>query len=180
MAAPPVQGGRHGTQYGHLFTGKTAMKISANTVVTLDYEVKDPQHEMVDPGERPLVYLHGTGGIFPKLEAALTGKAAGDTLEVHLEPEDAFGEYDDELVTTELLENLPEGVVVGMQLEGTGEHGTHIMSITEIDEGRAVLDGNHPLAGLALVFACTVSAVRTATPEELEHGHAHGDGGHPH
>ena len=47
------------------------MKISANTVVTLDYEVKDPQHEMVDPGERPLVYLHGSSGIFPKLEAAL-------------------------------------------------------------------------------------------------------------
>ena len=156
------------------------MKISANTVVTLDYEVKDPQHEMVDPGESPLVYLHGTGGIFPKLEAALDGKVVGDTLEVHLEPEEAFGEYDDELVTTELLENLPEGVLVGMQLEGTGEHGKHTMSITESDDGRAVLDGNHPLAGLALVFACTVSAGPPATTEELEHGHAHGDGGHQH
>ncbi len=156
------------------------MKISANTVVTLDYAVKDPQHEIVDPGERPLVYLHGTGGVFPKLEAALDGKTVGDTLVVHLEPDEAFGEYDDELVTTELLENLPEGVLVGMQLEGTGEHGRHIMSITEIADGRAVLDGNPPLAGLALVFSCTVSAVRPATPEELEHGHAHGDGGHQH
>jgi len=156
------------------------MKISARTVVTRDYEVKDPQSEIVDPGERPLVYLHGTGGIFPKLEAALTGKTVGDTLEVHLEPEDAFGEYDDELVTTEQLGNLPDGVVVGMQLEGTGEHGKHVMSITEIDDGHAVLDGNHPLAGLALVFSCTVSAVRAATAEELEHGHAHGAGGHQH
>jgi FKBP-type peptidyl-prolyl cis-trans isomerase SlyD len=156
------------------------MKISANTVVTLDYEVKDPQHEMVDPGERPLVYLHGSSGIFPKLEAALDGKTVGDAVQVQLEPEDAFGEYDDELVTSELLQNLPEGVLVGMQLEGTGEHGTHIMSVTEIEDGRAVLDGNHPLAGVTLVFSCTVSEVRAATAEELAHGHAHGDGGHQH
>ena len=156
------------------------MKISANTVVTLDYEVKDPQHEMVDPGERPLVYLHGSSGIFPKLEAALDGKTVGDSVQVQLEPEDAFGEYDDELVTSELLQNLPEGVLVGMQLEGTGEHGTHIMSVTEIEDGRAVLDGNHPLAGVTLVFSCTVSEVRAATAEELAHGHAHGDGGHHH
>ena len=156
------------------------MKISANTVVTLDYEVKDPQHEMVDPGERPLVYLHGSSGIFPKLEAALDGKTVGDSVQVQLEPEDAFGDYDDELVTSELLQNLPEGVLVGMQLEGTGEHGTHIMSVTEIEDGRAVLDGNHPLAGVRLVFSCTVSEVRAATTEELAHGHAHGDGGHQH
>ena len=156
------------------------MKISANTVVTLDYEVKDPQHEMVDPGERPLVYLHGSSGIFPKLEAALDGKTVGDSVQVQLEPEDAFGEYDDELVTSELLQNLPEGVLVGMQLEGTGEHGTHIMSVTEIEDGRAVLDGNHPLAGVTLVFSCTVSEVCAATTEELAHGHAHGDGGHQH
>jgi FKBP-type peptidyl-prolyl cis-trans isomerase SlyD len=156
------------------------MKISANTVVTLDYEVKDPQHEMVDPGERPLVYLHGSSGIFPKLEAALDGKTVGDSVQVQLEPEDAFGDYDDELVTSELLQNLPEGVLVGMQLEGTGEHGTHIMSVTEIEDGRAVLDGNHPLAGVTLVFSCTVSEVRAATAEERAHGHAHGDGGHQH
>ena len=156
------------------------MKISANTVVTLDYEVKDPQHEMVDPGERPLVYLHGSSGIFPKLEAALDGKTVGDSVQVQLEPEDAFGEYDDELVTSELLQNLPEGVLVGMQLEGTGEHGTHIMSVTEIEDGRAVLDGNHPLAGVTLVFSCTVSEVRAATAEELAHGHAHGGGGDQH
>ena len=156
------------------------MKISANTVVTLDYEVQGRQHEMVDPGERPLVYLHGSSGIFPKLEAALDGKTVGDSVQVQLEPDDAFGEYDDELVTSELLQNLPEGVLVGMQLEGTGEHGTHIMSVTEIEDGRAVLDGNHPLAGVTLVFSCTVSEVRAATTEELAHGHAHGDGGHQH
>lgn len=156
------------------------MKISPNTVVTLDYEVKDPQYEMIDPGQRPLIYLHGTGGIFPKLEAALEGKTVGDAVLVHLEPKDAFGEYDDELVTTELLQDLPEGVLVGMQLEGTGEHGTHIMSVTGIEDGRAVLDGNHPLAGITLVFCCTVSEVRAASVEELEHGHAHGDGGHQH
>ncbi len=156
------------------------MNISLNSVVTLDYKVSDTDHETVDPGESPLVYLHGSGGIFPKIEAALEGKGVGTALEIHLEPEEAFGEYDDELVTVETLENLPDGVQVGMQLEGTGEHGTHIMTITAIDEGKAVLDGNHPLAGLALIFSCTVSEVRAATSEEIEHGHAHGAGGHHH
>ena len=156
------------------------MKISARTVVTLDYQVTDPQHELVDPGEQPLVYLHGSGGLFPKLEAALEGKAAGDLVEVLLEPDEAFGEYDDERVTTERLENLPEGVVVGMQLEGASEHGRHLVRITEIDDGTAVLDGNHPLAGVTLMFSCTVSEVRAATAEEVAHGHAHGEGGHQH
>jgi len=156
------------------------MKISPNCVVTLDYQVTDIDHEIVDPGEGPLVYLHGADGIFPKLEAALTGKTLGDALKVELAPEDAFGEYDEELLTTELVENLPEGVLVGMQLEGSSEHGTHIMTVTQIDDGKAVLDGNHPLAGLTLIFSCTVSDVRAATPEELEHRHAHGAGGHHH
>lgn len=156
------------------------MKISARTVVTLDYQVTDPQHELVDPGERPLVYLHGSGGLFPKLEAALEGKSVGDLVEVRLEPDDAFGDYDDGQVKTERLENLPEGVVVGMQLEGTDENGRHLVRITEIDDGTAVLDANHPLAGVTLMFSCTVSEVRDATPEEVAHGHAHGEGGHLH
>ena len=156
------------------------MKISTHTVVTLDYQVTDPEHELVDPGERPLVYLHGTGGLFPKLETALEGKSVGDIVEVRLEPGEAFGDYDDGFVTSEPLANLPEGVQVGMQLEGTGERGTHLVRITEIDEGVATLDGNHPLAGVTLMFSCTVSAVRAATPEEVAHGHAHGEGGHSH
>jgi len=156
------------------------MHISTNTVVTLDYQVTDIDHEVVDPGEGPLVYLHGADGIFPKLEAELAGKTVGDAVKLELAPEDAFGEYDEALLQTVALENLPEGVQVGMTLEGTDENGRHIMTVTQIDEGMAVLDGNHPLAGLTLVFSCTVSDVRAATPEELEHGHAHGDGGHQH
>jgi FKBP-type peptidyl-prolyl cis-trans isomerase SlyD len=156
------------------------MHISPHSVVTLDYQVTDIDHEVVDPGESPLVYLHGADGIFPKLEAALTGKTVGDALKLELAPEDAFGEYDEALLQTVALENLPDGVQVGMTLEGTDENGRHIMTVTQIDEGMAVLDGNHPLAGLTLIFSCTVSDVRAATPEELEHGHAHGDGGHQH
>ena len=156
------------------------MHISPKTVVTLDYEVTDIDHEVVDPGENPLVYLHGADGIFPKLEAELAGKTVGDAVKLELAPEDAFGEYDEALLQTVALENLPDGVQVGMTLEGTDENGRHIMTVTQIDEGMAVLDGNHPLAGLTLVFACTVSDVRAATPEEIEHRHAHGAGGHHH
>ena len=72
------------------------MQISANTVVTIDYKVSDTDNNLVDPGQEPIVFLHGTGGIFPKIEAALLGKSVGDALEIALEPADAFGDYNDD------------------------------------------------------------------------------------
>jgi len=156
------------------------MQISTNSVVTIDYKVSDIDNNLVDPGQEPIVFLHGAGGIFPKIEAALLGKSVGDALEVRLEPADAFGEYDEEQLVVEPLESLPAGAEVGMQLEARGPQGSRILTISAIEDGKAVLDGNHPLAGMALTFACTVSDVRAATAEEIEHGHAHGEGGHHH
>jgi FKBP-type peptidyl-prolyl cis-trans isomerase SlyD len=156
------------------------MQISANTVVTIDYKVSDTDNNLVDPGQEPIVFLHGTGGIFPKIEAALLGKSVGDALEIALEPADAFGDYNDDNLIVEALSNLPAGAEVGMQLEAHSAEGTRLLTITSIEDGKVVLDGNHPLAGVSLVFACTVSDVRAATAEEIEHGHAHGEGGHHH
>lgn len=156
------------------------MQISANTVVTIDYKVSDTDNNLVDPGQEPIVFLHGTGGIFPKIEAALLGKSVGDALEIALEPADAFGDYNDDNLIVEALSNLPEGAEVGMQLEARSAEGSRMLTITSIEDGKVVLDGNHPLAGVSLVFACTVSDVRAATAEEIEHGHAHGEGGHHH
>lgn len=156
------------------------MQISANTVVTIDYKVSDTDNNLVDPGQEPIVFLHGTGGIFPKIEAALLGKSVGDALEIALEPADAFGDYNDDNLIVEALSNLPAGAEVGMQLEAHSAEGARMLTITSIEDGKVVLDGNHPLAGVSLVFACTVSDVRAATAEEIEHGHAHGEGGHHH
>jgi FKBP-type peptidyl-prolyl cis-trans isomerase SlyD len=166
------------------------MQIDVNTVVTLAYSVADSDGNIIDAGEHPLVYLHGGhGGIFEKIEEELLGQVAGFQKDIRLQPEEAFGEYDAELVLMEPRELFPPDIEVGMQFEraagdGKGgddeDEGDMLFTITDIAEGKVVVDGNHPLAGMALVFTCTVSEVRAATAEEIEHGHVHGDGGHLH
>lgn len=159
------------------------MQIEKNTVVTLNFQVLDPDGNIIDDGQHPLVYLHGGyDGIFPRLEEALHGKNTGDRFEIKLEPEDAFGEYDEELVRVEPINLFPENIEVGMQFERGGEDDEDDMlyTITDIADGKVVVDGNHPLAGIALSFKVTVADVRTATEEEIAHGHVHGAGGHHH
>jgi FKBP-type peptidyl-prolyl cis-trans isomerase SlyD len=161
------------------------MQIVKNTVVTLDFQVFDPDGNMLDDGRNPLVYLHGGyDGIFPRLEEALEGRNQGESFEIKLEPDDAFGEYDEELVRIEPLSLFPENIEVGMQFErgGEGEDDDDgvLYTITDIADGKVVVDGNHPLAGISLQFKVTVAEVRPATEEELSHGHVHGVGGHHH
>lgn len=159
------------------------MLIAKNTVVTLGYRVTDSDGNLVDEGSSPLVYLHGGyDGIFPRIEESLQGKTVGDKLEVKLQPDDAFGEYDAELVMIESRNLFPENIEVGMQFERAAEDGEddELYTITEIADDKVVVDGNHPLAGLALVFSCEVSEVRAASAEEVAHGHIHGPGGHHH
>ena len=154
------------------------MLVIKNTVVTLDYNVTDPDGELVDAGKEPLVYLHGGyDDIFPMIEEALQGKKVGETVVVKMQPDDAFGEYDADLIQVESRKDFPKELQVGMQFEGLPEGGEDddalIYRVTEIAEDRVVLDGNHPLAGMALVFTCTVTAVRPASTEEIAHGHIH-------
>lgn len=159
------------------------MQIGKDSVVTLEYRVTDAQGELVDEGSEPLVYLHGGyGGIFAKIEETLQGKSAGEHFDVKLEPEEAFGEYDAELVMIEPRNLFPDSIEVGMQFERATEDGEddELFTITDIAEDKVVVDGNHPLAGMALVFSCTVADVRAATPEEIGHGHVHAPGGHHH
>lgn len=160
------------------------MQIARNTVVTLNYTVTDTDGNSVDEGKAPIVYLHGGyGGIFDRIEEALQGKAAGESLIVKLEPEDAFGDYDAELVNIESRKLFPDNIEVGMQFEraddGEEDEGT-LYTITDIADDKVVVDGNHPLAGMALVFSCSVAEVRAASEEEISHGHVHGNGGHHH
>jgi FKBP-type peptidyl-prolyl cis-trans isomerase SlyD len=159
------------------------MQIAKNTVVSLTYELFDTDGKLIEKTDGPIEYLHGGyQGIFPLVEQALTGKAAGETCRVRLEPEAAFGEYDAQLVHLEPRNKFPDNIAVGMQFEGRGvESGTTLVyTVTNIAGDKVAVDGNHPLAGKTLHFAGTVTAVRAATAEELTHGHVHGAHGHEH
>jgi len=147
-------------------------QVANNTVVTLNYTAADPDGNLIDEGAEQIVYLHGGyEGIFTPIEEALAGKSVGDSVTVKLQPSEAFGEYDVDLVQVESLEMLPQPLKVGMMIEGEttdDEDGNpSFFTVTEIAEGKAVLDGNHPLAGIALVFSCAVAAVRPARAEEI-------------
>lgn len=159
------------------------MEILKNTVVTLDYSVRDPDGNVVDDGANPLVYLHGGyDAIFPLLEEKLHGMKVGEKLNIKLQPDDAFGEYDESLVLVEDRELFPADIEVGMAFERVGDDGEDdmVFRITDVADKKVVVDGNHPLAGMALVFDVTIREVRQASAEELEHGHVHGPHGHHH
>jgi FKBP-type peptidyl-prolyl cis-trans isomerase SlyD len=151
------------------------MEVARDTVVSLDLELADLWGNLIQRSERSLQYLHGGyDEILPALERALAGKRAGDVLTVRLEPEEAFGEYDEALLRVEPRARFPAEVAVGMQFEGIpgGEQDGVIYAVTDIAEDRVVLDGNHPLAGIAIEFRLTVRDVRAATPREIADGRA--------
>jgi len=153
--------------------------------VKLDFELKDCDGELLEDEGAQLEYLHGGfGGIFPKVEEALEGKDVGHEMSLTLEPDDAFGEYDAELLRVEPRAQFPKEVEVGMRFEGIpggDEDAALIYTVTDVSPESVVVDGNHPLAGERLFFKAKVAGVRPATKEELQHGHVHGDlGVHAH
>lgn len=159
------------------------MQIAMNTVVSMTYELKNAQGEVLESSTEPVAYLHGGyDNIFPKVEEAMHGKNIGDTIEVSLEPDEAFGEYDENLVQIEPASAFPTNELkVGMQFEGEDETGDVILyTVTEIANDKVVVDGNHPWAGERLLFIAKITAVRQANQEEVAHQHVHGEGGHHH
>jgi len=128
----------------------------------------DAQGQLLERTESPLVYLHGAGDIFARVEAALAGHEAGYRTSVMLEPEDAFGDADASLVHLVECRRLGPKVEVGMRYEGLpGRADGRIYTVTDVAEGMAVLDGNHPLAGYALRLDLAVRDVQRASEEEL-------------
>lgn len=161
------------------------MKIVKDCVVSLRYELFDADGELVEKVDDPVSYLHGGyDGIFPLVEEAVHGKGVGDQCSVTLQPDDAFGEYEHDLVEVEARSSFPADVAVGMQFEGAPEESDDddfmLYTVIEVNDDEVTVDGNHPLAGKTLTFNCTVTGVRKATAEELEHGHVHEAGGHLH
>ncbi len=162
------------------------MKIAKDTVVSLSYELVDVNGGAVlEKSSEPISYVHGGyDGIFPTVEEALQGKNTGDKVSVKMEPDDAFGEYEHDLVRVEPRDMFPRDIEIGMQLEGGAEDDEDedymLYTVVEITDKEVTVDGNHPLAGKTLNFTATVTGVRVATKEELDHGHVHGAGGHHH
>ena len=158
------------------------MKIDKNTAVTLQFKVTDLQGKLIEDGKEPSVYLHGGyGNTLPKIEAALDGQESGYQLTLELQPEDAFGIYDDSLLRSLPKKQFPPGVKVGGQLEGHGDNGQMmVFNVMKIKGDTVLLDGNHPLAGKALRFTIKVLDVRQASEEEIAHQHVHGAHGHQH
>jgi FKBP-type peptidyl-prolyl cis-trans isomerase SlyD len=143
------------------------MQVGRDTVVTLKIEMYDAHGALLHAPEEPHTYLHGGyGGLLAALESSLEGKEPGESVRVQLEPEQAFGEYDAELLRVELASRYGDGVEIGMEIE----EEDRLYTVTDVAEGSVVLDANHPLAGMALRFACEVLTVRTAKPEEIERG----------
>ena len=162
------------------------MKIEKNTVVSLRYKLTDAQNNIIEEPDSPMVYLHGGyEGTFPKIETLLNGQDVGYEASIQLEPSEAFGEYDPELLKIEPRARFPEPLEVGMQFEGVpdaedeGDSGDAddeplIYTVTDVADSQVVLDGNHPLAGMALRFWVQVEDIRAATDEEIENRHPEG------
>ena len=160
------------------------MKIEKNTVVSLRYKLTDAQNNIIEEPDSPMVYLHGGyEGTFPKIETLLDGQDLGYEASIQLEPSEAFGEYDPELLKIEPRARFPEPLEIGMQFEGVpdaeeeGDSGEVdddeplIYTVTDVADSQVVLDGNHPLAGMALRFWVQVEDIRAATDEEIENRH---------
>jgi FKBP-type peptidyl-prolyl cis-trans isomerase SlyD len=154
-----------------------AMNITAPCVVSLVWRLEDTQGNLIDELKEPLEFFYGGEDLLPKVEEALADQETGYSTKLHLEPQHAFGEYDPDLVFFEERSIFPEQVEPGMQFDGLPEGATTpdmpaeaIYTVTEVYPGHVVLDGNHPLAGIALRLDLQVRDVRQATEEEIEAG----------
>jgi FKBP-type peptidyl-prolyl cis-trans isomerase SlyD len=158
--------------------------IKKNTVVNLDYCLKNDEGEELDRSDKsqPFAYLHGTGQLVPGLEKALEGLTVGDKKEVTVPPAEGYGDVVPALELMVERSNFPADADIqpGMQFEAEDGNRRTIFMVKSVEGDQVHVDGNHPLAGETLHFSVEVIAIREATPEELTHGHAHGEGGAHH
>ena len=154
------------------------MEISQQCIVALTWVLKDTLGETLDTLDEPVEFLVGGEDLLAKIEEALQGHELGDRIDLHLEPEEAFGDYDENLVFLEPRAIFPDALEEGMTFEQLPEGASDeaardaLYTVTEIYPEHVVLDANHPLAGIALRLSLKVEAVREATEEEIGRGSA--------
>ena len=147
-----------------------SLVVDDNIWVSVVYRLFDLSGNALDDVARNLTYLHGGyGEVLPKIEALLSGKSTGADCSIQLEPDDAFGDYDENLITMLPVERLPPDSQVGMTFEGIpGEADDgRVYTVTDMAQGQAVLDGNHPLAGIGLRYELSIESLRSASDEEI-------------
>lgn len=159
--------------------------IASGSVVSIHYTLRTPDGEVLDSsdGGDPLMYLHGADNIVPGLERELTGRRAGDSLEVEVAPVDGYGERQGPGPQRVPRSAFPTGAQPeeGMQVFAEGPNNQTIpLWVVGVEDDAVMVDVDHPLAGVTLHFQVEITSVRSATAEELAHGHPHGPGGHHH
>jgi FKBP-type peptidyl-prolyl cis-trans isomerase SlyD len=168
-------------------TPKPELTAGPGRVVAVFYKAFDPQGRELDSsarlGHRPLVFLWGAGNVLPGLEKLVEGKRKDDFVSGVVEPEDAYGMRRPELVEVVERDRIPvqSELAAGMRLDGVDAQGRRASAlITAVEGSRVTVDRNHPMAGVPIRFEVTLAGVREARPEEVQHGHPHGPGGHHH
>lgn len=160
------------------------MNISKDSVVQFHYTLTDESGEQLESSHDgdPVAYLHGHGNMIVGVEKALEDKAQGDEFSVTVAPEDGYGEYQEDALQRIPTKHLQGSStwVPGMVATVNTEQGQRQVTIVKVGRFMVTVDINHPLAGKTLTFDINVESVRAATEEEIEHGHAHGVGGHQH
>ena len=154
------------------------MKITSQCVVALTWTLKDTLGDVLDELDEPVEFLLGGNDLLAKIEETLQGHEPGDQLELHLEPENAFGDYDENLVFLEPRNLFPAELEEGMTFDGAAMPAgasaqiprEHIYTVTDVYPEHVVLDGNHPLAGIAIRLAVKVESVRDASEQEIGQG----------
>lgn len=156
------------------------MQVARHKVVSIHYTLRNPEGTVLDSseGRDPLHYLHGAGNLIPGMEEGLEGKVKGDKLKLNISPDKGYGVKEEGLI-----QSVPRSafgdqeVKVGMQFS---TNRGDVVTVTQVGLESITVDANHPLAGVTLLFDVEVMDVRTATAEEISHGHVHGPGGHHH
>jgi len=164
------------------------MHISADKVVSFHYNLKESDGILLESsyGAEPTLYLHGHGNILPSLEAALENKGVGEKFEISLTPEQAYGNRREGAIQRVPIKHLQNHIALknklkpGMTVVVNSQQGPWDATVLKVGKFNVDIDSNHPLAGKTLMFELEVVAVRAASSDELNHGHAHGAGGHNH
>jgi len=151
-------------------------------VVTFHYTLTDKGGQTIDSsaGHEPMTYMEGAQQIIPGLERQMTTLKAKEKAKIQVPASEAYGARDERVVLNVPLDRLPKTVQIGQQFQVSQDRNSPPFMVTSVTATHAVLDGNHPLAGVDLTFDVEIVEVREATAEEMQHGHAHGPGGHGH
>lgn len=160
------------------------MQITSDTVVSFHYTLRNSAGELIESSRdsEPTLYLHGHGNVMPAIEKQLEGRAVGDNFTVILSAADSFGEKQADSIQRVAIKYFKHvgKLIPGQAVRLNTDNGPMTVTVIKVGKFSVDVDTNHPLAGQEVSFEVEVMDVRAASAEEVQHGHAHGVGGHHH